>query len=170
MNPLPMSDRPSKPAPTSSTTGKASEPPAPGVRPEARRHRRFNVDVEVSARTPLGRHLSARTRDVSEAGICLVTNEAVRSGELLTLDVVLSFGEDAYSEPLALAARVVWCTRIGAAFQVGAMFEDVSDQHYEILETFLQFLDGTLAPRGSEVETEDDERPVSPDEKDNPFR
>lgn len=135
---------------------------------ESRGHRRFSVDVQADVTRASGHRLSARTRDVSRTGICLISRDPVPSGEALRVNLVLSFPEGTFSEPLRLTARVVWCTAIGTAFQVGAMFEEMTEQEDDFLDTFLQFLDGTLAPRGGMLG--DDDGPPSPDDKDDPFR
>lgn len=137
---------------------------------ESRGARRFHVDVEARVTRASGQTLSARTRDVSRTGICVVSDQAVPRGEVLAVSLVLAFAEGTFSDPLRLAARCVWSTAIGKAFQVGAMFEDVSDEQDAFLETFLQFLDGTLAPRGGPPTEDDEPAPISPDDKDNPFK
>ena len=139
--------------------------------PENRRHRRFSVNVEATVGTKSNVRIVARTRDVSQTGICLIGNQSVAKGEVLTISLVLAFDGDTRSEPLDLSGRVVWCTRIGDAYQIGAMFEEMNDEQDNFLEMFLQFLDGTLAPRGAEGYSEpDDDKAESPDDKDNPFR
>jgi hypothetical protein len=69
---------------------------------------------------------------------------------------------------------VVWCTSIAGQFQVGAMFDRLTPEHNEFLGMFLHFLDGTLAPKGVAPleggEEWEEEAPVSPDVKDDPFR
>lgn len=141
---------------------------------DARRHPRFSVDVEATIKRGGGGDFKARTRDLSLTGICLVASSPMAVGSTENISLVLSFGQGAYSEPLSLPARVVWCTRIGSAYQVGAMFEDVSDEQDSYLDMFLQFLDGTLTPRGSGAAPDDedpeDNRKPSPDELDDPFR
>lgn len=130
----------------------------------ARRHRRYAVDVAATT-TIEGRRLEIRTRDLSRNGICLITKEAMVPGSVANLELVLAFGNDSFSEPLVLAARVVWCTQLGGSFQIGAMFEELTDQQDGFLEMFLQFLDGTLRPRdvdgvdydGDSAEPDDDE-------------
>ena len=62
-----------------------------------------------------GRRLKMRTRDLSRNGVCLIAAEAVAPGAVAAVDLVLSFGNNAFSEPLVLPARVVWCTQIGDA-------------------------------------------------------
>jgi hypothetical protein len=93
-----------------------------------RRYPRFHVDVQANVRTLDGRKLAARTRDLSRSGICLVTPEDLASGAKLSIELVLLLGPTSSSEPLPLRARVVWCTAIGGAYQIGAMFDGLSSQ------------------------------------------
>jgi PilZ domain len=135
-----------------------------------RRDRRYVVDIDATVHLPEGGKLKARTRDVSRNGICLVATEAMPVGALVNIELVLSFGNNSFSEPLSLSARLVWCTNLAGSFQVGAMFEDVTDQQDQFLEMFLHYLDGTLSPRGV-GEDEDDPAadPGHPDD-DDPMR
>jgi hypothetical protein len=148
-------------------------------RKETRRHRRFTVDVAATVHASDGSRLAARTRDLSRSGICLITASPLKGGESLTIELVLAFGDNAFSEPLRLVSHVVWCTPISQAFQVGAMFDGLDDEQDGFLEMFLHFLDGTLAPKGVEAQgddgpdgqgEQDDEEPLPPDVKDDPFR
>jgi hypothetical protein len=118
-----------------------------------RKNRRFAVDVEATLDLAGGHRLRARTRDISRSGICLITDRPVAAGALIPVELVLAFGDDAYSEPLSLAARIVWCTNLDGNYQVGAMFDEITDQQDGFLEMFLEYLDEAL----------------SPDEDDNPF-
>jgi len=150
------------------------------VRELQRRYPRFPVDVQASLRTGDGRRLSARTRDLSRSGICLITGQALPSGENLLVELVLLIGTSSSSEPLLLRARVVWCTAIANAFQIGAMFQGLSGKEAGFLDMFLHYLDGTILPAGAEMESadvtdlidEDEAEPLdaSPDDKDDPFR
>ena len=147
---------------------------------ELRRHPRVHVDVQANVRTANGRELAARTRDLSRAGICIITTQGLASGEQLIIELVLLLGPNSTSEPLPLRARVVWCTAIAKSFQVGAMFDNPSAKQASFLEMFLRYLDGSILPAGAEMESiqDDDEAPASgeiphtpsPDEKDDPFR
>ncbi len=110
-----------------------------------RRHRRYAVDVEATLGVE-GNRVRARTRDISRNGICLIAGEPFMPGTLAPLELVLAFGEDSYSEPLGLTARIVWCTELNGSYQVGAMFDDVSDQQDGFLEMFLQYLGDSLSP------------------------
>jgi len=145
-----------------------------------RRHPRIQVDVQANVVTKDGRKLLARTRDLSRSGICFITTEALPSGESLRIELVLLLGHSSSSEPLPLRARVVWCTVIAGAFQVGAMFEELSGRESKFLDMFMRYLDGSILPTGVEMESVDvdeassnsetDTAPASPDETDDPFR
>jgi hypothetical protein len=144
---------------------------------DLRRHPRFNVDVQANVRTGDGRKLPARTRDLSRSGMCLITTHALSSREELQIDLILLLGPSSVSEPLPLRARVVWCTPISQAFQVGAMFDKLSKKEQTFLEMFLRYLDGTILPAGAELETLDDssdsrsrQDETAPEIKDDPFR
>ena len=138
---------------------------------DTRKHKRFAVDVEAVVHA-VGGNFAARTRDLSKSGICLITSSGLKGNEWVVVELVLSFGENTFSEPLRLDARVVWCTAIGASFQVGAMFNELSDEHAEFLDMFLRYLDGSLTPRGQAAaeEEEEHEKTPPPDVKDDPFR
>lgn len=53
----------------------------------------------------------------------------------------LVFGEDSFSEPLVLPARVVWCTPIGDLFQLGASFMPLTTEQQSYLAMFLRYLE-----------------------------
>ena len=143
-----------------------------------RRHPRFHIDVEASVHTADGHKLLARTRDLSRSGICLVTTGPLESGEQLGIELVLLLGPSSTSEPLPLRARVVWCTAIAGAFQIGAMFDRLSTKEAAFLDMFLRYLDGSILPAGAEMETVDEgeqrrdgkDGVSSPDKKDDPFQ
>jgi hypothetical protein len=143
---------------------------------DTRRHPRFNVDVEALVEIQGGPRLAARTRDLSRSGICIITTTRLRAAQPLSVELVLAFGDNAFSEPLRLEAHVVWCTPIAGQYQVGAMFDRLTREHHEFLDMFLHFLDGTLAPTGvapvddAEGEGWDEEPTPPPDVKDDPFR
>jgi hypothetical protein len=137
---------------------------------EPRRHPRYAVDVDATLTLSDGRRLQTRTRDLSRNGVCLIATETVPPGLSASVSLVLSFGNNAFSEPLVMAARVVWCTRIAESFQVGAMFDEVTQEQDGFLEMFLHFLDGTLTPSGVKMVEEDAADSSSAEDKDNPFR
>jgi Tfp pilus assembly protein PilZ len=142
---------------------------------DLRRHPRFSVDVQANVRTSDGRKLPARTRDLSRSGICLITTNSLAQREELLIDLILLIGPSSTSEPLPLRARVVWCTPISRAFQVGAMFERLTKKEQSFLEMFLRYLDGTILPAGAVVASLDDPSEAeaaknTPEIKDDPFR
>jgi hypothetical protein len=141
---------------------------------DLRRHPRFTVDVQANVRTGDGRKLPARTRDLSRSGMCLITTHSLIPRDELLIDLILLIGPSSASEPLPLRARVVWCTPISQAFQIGAMFEKLSKKEQSFLEMFLRYLDGTILPAGTEMETLDSADPedheTAPEIKDDPFR
>ena len=141
--------------------------------PETRRHKRFAVDVEAVVQARSG-SFTARTRDLSRSGICLITSQALSGSEWVVIELVLAFGENTFSEPLRLDARVVWCTPIGSSFQVGAMFNTLSEENTDFLEMFLRYLDGSMTPRGQAAPSDEDDPDRDPtpppDVKDDPFR
>ena len=145
---------------------------------DLRRSPRVSVDVQANVHTADGRRLLARTRDLSRSGICLITQSQLHSNDVLRIELVLLLGAGSSSEPLPLRARVVWCTAIAGAFQIGAMFDGLSMKEAAFLDMFLRYLDGSILPAGAEMEAigEDDELPASeegtpsPEDKDDPFR
>ena len=138
---------------------------------DTRRHRRFHVDVEAVVHATEGDTFTARTRDLSHSGICLITSSALPGNTWVVIELVLAFSDNAFSEPLRLDARVVWCTPIGDSFQVGAMFSELTQENTEFLDMFLRYLDGSMAPRGQDSDEDDDrEDTPPPDVKDDPFR
>jgi hypothetical protein len=125
-------------------------------------------------RTSDGRKLPARTRDLSRSGMCLITTHALTPRDELLIDLILLIGPSSASEPLPLRARVVWCTPISQAFQVGAMFEKLSKKEQSFLDMFLRYLDGSILPAGAEMDVvdaaESAAREQAPEIKDDPFR
>ena len=110
-----------------------------------RRERRYSVEVEATLAIE-GRRLKVRTRDLSRNGICLIAAEPVLQGSTGQIELVLSFGENSFSEPLTLETRVVWCTRLADSYQLGAMFDHLTEPQEGFVDVFLQYLDGTLTP------------------------
>lgn len=133
---------------------------------DARKFRRFTVDVDASIMLSGATRIPARARDLSRTGICLIAAQGIERGQPLEVTLVLSFSNNAFSEPLRLRGRVVWCAAIAQSFQIGAMFEDVTEDQDGSLELFLHFLDGTLAPRGSDDPDGADDRLPGPDKDD----
>jgi hypothetical protein len=117
------------------------------ARPSRRQHQRYNVDVQATV-SVANEKLDARTRDMSRAGLCLVTTQPIARDTEVSLELVLTFGEDGVSEPLRIDGRVAWCTALFGAYQIGVKFVKIDDERAKYLNMFVGFLDGTLAPGG----------------------
>jgi len=152
-----------------------------GDQGDLRRYPRVHVDVQGNVHTVDGRKLIARTRDLSRSGICIITTDALAPGEKLRIELVLLLGSGSSSEPLPLRARVVWCTAIGGAYQIGAVFDGLTTKESAFLDMFLRYLDGSILPAGAEMEIVDDDEAGEtsssnpdvtppPDVKDDPFK
>jgi hypothetical protein len=152
-----------------------------GTSEELRRYPRVTVDIQANVHTADGRKLIARTRDLSRSGMCIITTDALPPGEKLRIELVLLLGPTSSSEPLPLRARVVWCTSISGAFQIGAMFDKLTAKESSFLDMFMRYLDGSILPAGAEMDIvieEEGESPTSedpsltppPDVKDDPFK
>jgi|SRR5450759_540694 len=130
-----------------------------GTTEDLRRYPRVSVDIQANVHTADGRKLIARTRDLSRSGMCIITTDALASSEQLRIELVLLLGPSSSSEPLPLRARVVWCTSIAGAFQIGAMFDNLSPKEAAFLDMFLRYLDGSILPAGAEMDIigDDDE-------------
>ena len=78
------------------------------ARPSRRQHQRYNVDVQVAVSVD-NEKLDARTRDMSRAGLCLVATQPIARETEVSLELVLTFGDDGVSEPLQIdrAGRLV---------------------------------------------------------------
>ena len=117
------------------------------ARPSRRQHQRYNVDVQATV-SVASEKLDARTRDMSRAGLCLIASQPIARETEVSLELVLTFGEDGVSEPLAIDGRVAWCTALFGAYQIGVKFVKIDDERAKYLNMFVGFLDGTLAPGG----------------------
>jgi hypothetical protein len=114
-----------------------------------REHPRYAHEAAVTVRWG-GKAFEGRTRNVSRGGLCADISDAVKVGADVIVDLVLVFDDDAQSEPLKLPARVVWCTPVDEAFQVGVSFKPLDARLTQYLTLFLRYLDdsrGDHAPR-----------------------
>src|SRR4051812_26624157 len=118
-----------------------------------RQHPRFAVDVQAYLTIGDKGQQRARTRDISRAGICLVSLDAIPRDTQIAIELVLTFGGDGTSEPLNMLGEVVWCTSLFGAYQIGVKFVQVGDEQSRYLNMFIGFLDGSLST--SDVDTED---------------
>lgn len=92
--------------------------------------------------------LEGRTANMSRGGLCADLEDAIAVGADVEVDIQLIFDEGTQSEPLRLPARVVWCTKLDDAFQIGLAFKPMTQELGEYLTMFLRYLgDGSTAQR-----------------------
>jgi hypothetical protein len=133
-----------------------------------RQHPRFNVDITVAV-TVAEAQISAHTRDISRSGVCLVSLSPIARDTEIALELVLTFGEGGISEPLNLRGKVVWCTALFGAFQIGVKFANVDDEQARYLNMFIGFLDGSISAGDLFFDDEPTTSTRMPD-PDDPFR
>jgi hypothetical protein len=131
-----------------------------------RQHPRFQVDIQVSVSAD-SQSLSARTRDISRSGLCLIGTASLPREKEIAIELVLTFGGGGLSEPLHIRGKVVWCTAMFGHFQIGVMFVKVDDEQARNLEMFIGFLDGSL--NAGELFSGDEETTDRPSDPDDPF-
>ena len=122
-----------------------------------RQHERFAVEVDAELVSEHGT-FGVVTRDLSRGGICCVAPQALPVGTSFQISLSLVLGENAFSEPLVLSGVVIWCTALGAEYQIGASFEDLGSETREYLLLFLNFLaEGLRLEEGEEEDQEDED-------------
>jgi PilZ domain len=131
-----------------------------------RLHPRFSVDIQVSVSAD-SQSVSARTRDISRSGVCLVSTQALARDKEIGVELVLTFAQGGLSEPLHLRGRVVWCTAMFGHYQIGVMFLEADREQTRNLDMFLGFLDGSL--NAGELFGSDEETTDKPSDPDDPF-
>lgn len=104
-----------------------------------REHPRYAHEAAVTLYTG-SRSIEGRTRNVSRGGVCANLVEPVRVGIDLEVDIVLVFEDEVKSEPLRIPARVVWCTQLDDAHQVGLVFRAMNKDLVQYLTMFLRYL------------------------------
>lgn len=100
--------------------------------------------------------ITGRTLNVSRGGLCADLVEPIPTGTDLMVDLQLVFEDEQHSEPLRIAARVVWCTPVDEAHQVGIVFRQLHPELAEYLTMFLRYLVGGTpydhAPRPATID------------------
>ena len=102
-----------------------------------------------------GKVFEGRTRNVSRGGLCAELADTVPLGTVVDIDMTLVFDDDMRSEALRLPARVVWCTDLDEAHQVGVVFLPLDAERSQYVTMFLRYLDdarAVKAPRASTVD------------------
>lgn len=100
--------------------------------------------------------IGGRTQNLSRGGLCADLADAIPNGTSLDVDIQLVFDDIGESEALRLPARVVWCTTVDEAYQVGLCFRPLSAEQAQYLTLFLKYLDdGTPTQRSRRESTLD---------------
>lgn len=86
------------------------------------------------------RTCEGRTRNVSRGGLCATLVDPIPVGVDVELDLVLVFSDQLQSDALRVPARVVWCTPLDEAHQIGVAFRPMEARRAEQLDVFLQYL------------------------------
>jgi PilZ domain len=124
---------------------------------------RFAVELSAELEIPSGRIHRGLARNLSRGGICFETTGVLAAGDEVVVRVRLIFDEDRTSEPLELPARVVWCTPLGDAQQIGTQFLPLSQDRSTYLDMFLRYLElhASSGADGSAAGSEDEDDPFS---------
>ncbi len=93
-----------------------------------------------------------QSKDLSRGGISLSAPSPLEVSQEVELSISLVFGDNTFSEPLRVPAMVVWSTKLGAAYQIGAKFLRPTPETRNFLDLFLRFLEGD--PEGEDEETD----------------
>jgi PilZ domain len=108
---------------------------------------RHAVDAAVTITDSTGVVARGRTRNVSHGGLCAVVSRSVARGVTVEISMALDFGEAGVSEPLVVAARVVWSTPFVDGDQVGVTFVGLTPTQRSFLDMFIRYLTSTDGER-----------------------
>ena len=106
-----------------------------------RQHPRYAIGTEVNLRTKAGIIAKGRTTNLSRGGLCADVDAEPARGQQVEVSIALIFNAEGVSEPLALPARVVWCTGLGAHHQIGLSFLPLTKDQATFLGMFIRFLE-----------------------------
>jgi hypothetical protein len=119
-----------------------------------REHQRFAHEAEVTFQFGK-RKIQGRTNNVSRGGLSANLADAIPMGVDVDVELVLVFDDEMQSDALRLPGRVVWCTQLDDAHQIGLSFRPLSAAQTESLNLFLSFLDSAKVepkPRNQSVD------------------
>jgi len=105
-----------------------------------REYPRYAHEAAVTIRVGT-RVLEGRTRNVSRGGVCATLVDAMPVGTDVELELVLVFDDSLQSDALRVPARIVWCTALDEAHQLGVAFRPLDATRAKQLDLFLSFLD-----------------------------
>lgn len=108
----------------------------------AQEHRRaVRYPVDVSAELKMGKQVvAARTKNLSETGVCLVTAKPLPEGASFALNLFLTVDgiEDPDSPPLDIGVSIIWASPGNDNDHLaGCHFSDLDGPKLKILQDFL---------------------------------
>jgi hypothetical protein len=107
---------------------------------DTRAHPRYALEIDAEIRFG-DESIPGRTRNVSNGGLCILTERPLPAGRDVTISIALVFDNQAMSEPLPLRGRVVWCTAVADnKYQVGATFVSLTKEDRQYVNLFLRYL------------------------------
>jgi hypothetical protein len=104
-----------------------------------REHPRYAVGAAVTIRHG-ATATEGRTTNVSRGGLCALLPDAIPVGTPISVELKLVFDGGATSDSFAVAARVVWATRLDDAHQIGVAFRAVEGDQARYLDVLLRHL------------------------------
>jgi hypothetical protein len=102
-------------------------------------HQRYAHEAFITVHA-LGHAHEGRTNNVSRGGLCAIVESMVPMGTDVEVDIQLVFDDDVRTEPLRVPARVVWCTTVDDAHQIGVSFKALDADKTQLLTVFLRYL------------------------------
>ena len=118
---------------------------------------RYATEAQVIVRREGTEPAQGRTTNLSRGGLGATMGGPIAVGASVEVAIALVFGEDQYSEPLSLPARVAWCTQLGEGWQIGVAFRALGDRG-PYLDLFLRYLaDGARSRAETVGEDEPDD-------------
>jgi hypothetical protein len=124
---------------------------------EGRQHPRYAHEAAVTFVVD-GKSHQGRTTNVSRGGLCADLADPIAIGSEIDVDMQLVFEDERVSEALRLPARVVWCTEVDDACQVGISFRPLGTELTQYLTMFLRYLDDGSKTERSKRESSLDKR------------
>ena len=105
---------------------------------------RFACDLEATIDVAGRPAVTGLAREISTAGVCIFTEIPVSPGSdaNIHLRLILEWAE---SETLILPGQVLWSTRTGGHFQIGAAFGQMPVERWQRLDILLRFIAGEIA-------------------------
>ncbi|MGE0551213.1 MAG: PilZ domain-containing protein [Kofleriaceae bacterium] len=110
-------------------------------RPGTEREPRYAHEAAITLRAG-STVIEGRSRNVSRGGLCADLPTPLQVGCEIQVELALVFDGEVLSDAFQVKARVVWCTMIDEAYQLGVAFHSVDARQSENLTTFLKLLDG----------------------------